>query len=122
MGARVNQLPLIISSVGLSKRDQRALELAIEFAQELDAPCRYAGVDSTLGHLVVVDVDSDAGRSALSRLKEDQLKLLLASERITGKNIVSLIKPVKFQLLKPLIIKMAEEFRNKNRGGLERVS
>ena len=111
MARRVETLPLVISSVGLSEKDRRALALAIEFAEAHDAPCRYAGDDSHLGHLVVIDIDSEAGRQVLSRLSTEQIKLLFASERITGENIVSLVKPVKFQLLKPIIIKMAKDFQ-----------
>ncbi len=121
MGAIVNDVPFVISSVGLSKRDQRALVLAIEFAQERNLRCRYAGADNILGHLVVVDIDTEEGRTALPRLKDDQLKLLFTTERIVGRNIVSLIKPIKFQVLKPLIAKMAEEFGGVGRHGVSQL-
>ena len=111
MARRVETLPLVISSVGLSEKDRKALALAIEFAEAHNAPCRYAGDDSHLGHLVVIDIDSEAGREVLPRLNAEQIKLLFTGERITGKNVVSLVKPVKFQVLKPVIIKIAEDFQ-----------
>ncbi len=115
MGMRVEKLPLVVSSVGLDEREERLLKLAIEMTQDRGAPCRYAGSDNTLGHLVVVDVDSPEGEAVLPRLTPDQLKLLFTSERIEGERIVSLVKPVKLEVVRAVLTKAALEFQRQQR-------
>lgn len=108
---RSTSAPIAISSQGLAERDQRALKLVIEFILGRDIPCRYLGDGNSSGHIVVVDLESEEGHDALTKLRPGQVKVLFSEERIVGKNIVTLIAPIKFEILKNVVIKICEQIK-----------
>ncbi|MFC1749225.1 hypothetical protein ACFL2V_10510 [Pseudomonadota bacterium] len=104
-------IPLIISSVGLNDSDEKTLLAAIKHTKSQGITCRYLGSDRTEGHLVVIDIDSDTGNSALKSLRPGQVKLAFTTDRnkISGKNIVTIAKPLKEQIVNALFLRIANK-------------
>lgn len=104
--------PILISSLGLAERDQRALKLVIEFVVDRNVACRYIGDGKFGGHIVVVDLDSDEGHEGVNKLRPGQVKILFSKKRIVGKNIVTLITPIRFDVLKNIVIKICTQIQS----------
>ena len=87
-------VPLVISASGLGQAELEILTEAVNFVGEQGISCRFIGNNSLQGHLVVVDIDTDQGLTALSQLRQGQVKMLVARQPRFGKNIVSITKPL----------------------------
>jgi len=101
--------PVVISSIGLEDDNLSAVMDAIEFVKNKGVACRYLGNDDIKGHLVILDLESDAGKTAFEQLRPGQVKLVISEEKIAGKNLVSLAKPVKVVALKTLIERICSQ-------------
>lgn len=105
-------VPLLISSLEIDESDEKMLAAAITYAKNQGVNCRYLGKGKKEGHLVVVDIDSDAGKSAYESLRPGQVKLVFSNEKISAKNTVSLTKPLKTGALTPLFLRLANKLDN----------
>ncbi len=101
--------PVIISSIGLEDDNLTAVLAAIEFVKNKGITCRYLGNDDIKGHLVILDLESEAGSAAFSKLRPGQVKLVISEKKLTGKNLASLPKPVKAMAIKTLIERICSQ-------------
>ena len=89
-----NSGPLVISASGLAEPELATLAGAIEFVSGQGINCRFIGNDNLQGHLVVVDVDSARGQASLMRLRQGQVKMLMARRPPGGEDVVAITKPL----------------------------
>ncbi len=105
-------VPLLISSMAVSESDEKLLNAAIIYAKNQGVNCRYLGHGRKEGHLVILDIDSDAGKSAYKALRPGQVKLVFSQEKISEKNTVSITKPIKPGALNTLFLRLANKLDN----------
>lgn len=60
----------------------------------------------TKSHLVVIDVDDETGKEKFQQTLSGQVKLLISTNLISGRNIVSIKKPVDSEVLKSILSKL----------------
>jgi hypothetical protein len=95
---------LHISPLALSEADFVMLQTAIErLVSEDDIPCRLLARNDPHGHLTVIDPETAEGQAMLARLRPGQVKLLLTGSAQSGKNIISLKKPVQQASLQQIL-------------------
>lgn len=68
--------------------------------------CFKISENPRIAHLLVIDVDADAGRKQLETSLPGQVKLLLSSNKESGKNIVCIQKPVNIQTTTKVLNKL----------------
>jgi len=76
--------------------------------------CRLLAPEDRRGHLAVIDPDTAQGQTLLAGLRPGQVKLLLTGSLVqTGKNVISLQRPVQaaslYQLLRRICRQMLEQ-------------
>jgi len=86
---------LQISPLALNDIDRKVLEVAVNLLTDEGITCSLLPADVPNGHLLVINHDSEEGRKFLSEAQERQVKLLLTSEPIKGKNIVCVERPIR---------------------------
>ncbi len=86
---------LQISPLALNDVDRKVLGVAVNFLTEEGILCSLLPKDVPHGHLLVINHDSDDGQEFLSQALDGQVKLLLTSEPVKGKNIVCLERPIR---------------------------
>lgn len=62
--------------------------------------------NSLRSHLIIIDVDGESGKEKLQQSMSGQVKLLLSSKPVSGKNIISVQKPVNVNNLKSVLTKL----------------
>ncbi len=91
---------LNISALHLGETEQKILHVAVRMLQEEDVSCQLLGESDCTGHLVVLDMASEQAAETLQKLRPGQVKILLADEQRSDKNLVSLAKPVHVETLR----------------------
>jgi len=86
---------LQISPLALSDVDRKVLGVAVNLLTEEGIFCSLLPKDIPHGHLLVINHDSDDGPKFLSQALDGQVKLLLTSENISGKNVICIERPIR---------------------------
>ncbi len=92
-----------ISPLGLSDIQNQVLKVAINLLARDGIEYRLLNSDNPAGQLLVVDNDTDSGRYVLTHARTAQVKIAFSSERQSGKNLVTLKKPIRVSALKELL-------------------
>lgn len=107
-----NANELKISPVGLDATGQRILQVVLTLLRDEEGiHCALLGNDDASGHLVIVDMDSPGGRAAFAGLSAGQVKLLLGGPPASGRNIVSLGKPVHVNALRDMLVRICRRMQ-----------
>jgi len=108
-----NEAELRISPVGLDATGHKVLQVVLALLREEDGiPCGLLADGDASGHLVIVDMDSPQGRAAFTALAAGQVKLLLGGPPASGRNIVSLAKPVNVNALRDMLGRICRRMRD----------
>ena len=100
--SRFSILPL-----GLHDTELRVLKVSISMLRDEGLDCHVLDVPTADSQLVVLDGDSDAGRAALGELNSNQVKLVMAEQAVTGKNIIYIAKPVRVAELHQVLLRIS---------------
>ncbi len=100
---------LNISALHLGETEQKILHVAVRLLQEDEFACQLLGDSDCTGHIVVLDMDSDAAAETLQKLRSSQIKILLADEQRSDRNLVSLAKPVHVETLRFVLGKVCKQ-------------
>jgi len=92
-----------ISPLGLSDLQNQVLKVAVNLLAQEGIEYRLLQSNNTGGQLLVVDNDTDSGRYVLTRARRAQVKLAFSSQSQSGKNLVTLKKPIRVSALKELL-------------------
>ncbi len=107
-----NEAELRISPVGLDATGHKVLQVVLALLGDEDGiRCALLDADDASGHLVIVDMDSQQGRSVFPGLSSGQVKLLLGGPPASGRNIVSLAKPVHVNALRDMLLKICRRMQ-----------
>ncbi len=100
--SRFSILPL-----GLHETELRVLKVAISMLGDEGLACRVLDTPAPDTHLVILDGDSEAGRDALHDLDDRQVKLVMADETVTGRNVIYIAKPVRVAELHQVLLRIS---------------
>jgi len=92
-----------ISPLGLSDLQNQVLKVAVNLLAQEGIEYQLLQDNNTGGQLLVVDNDTDSGRYVLTRARKAQIKLAFSTQPQSGKNLVTLKKPVRVSALKELL-------------------
>lgn|GEM_PF-2633284 len=87
--------PLRISPIALNETNQKVLKVAVGLINDEGINARLLPEGNPLGHVLVIDGDSEAGRQALAEAREGQVKLVMSETRCEGKNVIWHETPVR---------------------------
>lgn len=94
---------LVISSHGLLEDEQEALGKALEFLGTSGLNYQLHSGNVQKAHLVVLNDETDSGKSALLRARAGQVKLVFSSTPRSGKNMILVRRPVNITLLQNIL-------------------
>ncbi|MDR9435234.1 MAG: hypothetical protein RI563_00035 [Thiohalophilus sp.] len=97
---------LVISSHGLLEDEQEALGKALEFLGTSGLNYQLHSGNVQKAHLVVLNDETDSGKSALLRARAGQVKLVFSSTPRSGKNMILVHRPVNITLLQNVLIRV----------------
>jgi len=92
-----------ISPLGLSDLQNQVLKVAVNLLAQDGIEYRLLNANNPAGQLLVVDNDTDSGRYVLTHARKTQIKLAFSSQSQSGKNLVTLKKPIRVSVLKDLL-------------------
>lgn len=94
---------LVISSHGLLDDEQEALGKALENLGTAGLHYQLHSGNVQKAHLVVLNDETDSGKSALLRARAGQVKLVFSSTPRSGKNMILVRRPVNITLLQNIL-------------------
>lgn len=100
--------PMLISPLGLNEVEQKVLSVAVGLLSEDGINLKLLSNNDPTGDLAIIDSDSTDGQVLLENTKSSQIKLLFCSKPVSGKNLVSIPKPVRVAALKELLAKISK--------------
>lgn len=100
---------LLISPHGLDHIEQDALNQVLEMLALDGMQFRLHTENVQQAHLVVLDDESEHGKSALLKARTGQVKLVFSSSPRTGKNLISIRKPINLGLLKDILLRVFQK-------------
>jgi len=109
MRSESGTITLQISPLGLREPEYEILKVAIDMIENEGIHCSLLQQNDIAGHLSIVDAETEIGQQLLSQLRPGQVKLLLSSQPATGKNLISLVKPVSVSSLRPLLLRICHK-------------
>ena len=98
-----NLAPVTITSTGLGDEIRKLLAEAAQSINSKGIACRYSDNNVENAHIVALDADSPEGKVTLQQLRSNQVKFVICQERMVGKNIVSVAKPVDGAIMSDLL-------------------
>ncbi|WP_455203336.1 hypothetical protein [Kaarinaea lacus] len=104
--------PMLISPLGLNDVEQKVLSVAVGLLSEDGINLKLLSNNDPTGDLAIIDSDSTDGQVLLENTKSSQIKLLFCSKPVSGKNLVSMPKPVRVAALKELLGKISNLMLN----------
>lgn len=104
-------IALTISSPGLKQQDQIVLQSAISQLTQAGRPFQLLNHNVGSAQLLVLDDDSEGGRTLLQRSRSGQVKLVLSSNPKMGKNIIGIKKPLDLSKLIVLLTRVFEKMQ-----------
>lgn len=103
------QTALLISPHGLNTDEQSALTQVLE-RLALDGMQFQLQPDNVQqAHLVILDDETETGKNALLRARTGQVKLVFSSRNRSGKNLISIQKPINLTSLKDLLVRIFQK-------------
>lgn len=100
---------LHIAALNLSEIDQKVFEVAVKIICDEKAAHYLTIINDISAEILVIDGDTDDGQQKLQQTNSNHVKIVLSSGTVSGKNIVSLPKPVRVLTLKDIIEKVSEQ-------------
>jgi len=107
-----NEAELRISPVGLDATGHKVLQVVLALLRDEDGiRCSLLDAHDASGHLVILDMESSQGRAILPGLSSGQVKLLLGGPPASGRNLVSMAKPVQVNALRDMLLKICRRMQ-----------
>lgn len=103
------QTALLISPHGLNTDEQSALTQVLERLAMDGMQFRLQPDNVQQAHLVILDDETEIGKSALLRARTGQVKLVFSSRNRSGKNLISIQKPINLASLKDLLVRIFQK-------------
>jgi hypothetical protein len=101
--------PLFISTINLSDTEQRVFQVALNSIKDENLLCEVLPNQNFRGHLVVIDLEAEQSANIFKSLRPGQVKLVISSEHKTGANLVSVLKPIKEDSFKDVLMKVCHK-------------
>ncbi len=103
------QTALLISPHGLNTDEQDALTQVLEKLAMDGMQFQLQPDNVQQAHLVILDDETETGKNALLRARTGQVKLVFSSRNRSGKNLISIQKPINLTSLKELLIRIFQK-------------
>lgn len=101
---------LHISTLGLGETEIKVLQVAVVMLKDDDIACELNEDSKTSSEIIVIDMDNESSKKTYPTLRESQVKIILSAENnFSGKNIVSMRKPVRVTALKDVLLKICQQ-------------
>ncbi len=94
---------LIISHSDLQQEDSVVLNTAIKLLSLEGVMFRLEDSAPEHAHLLILDDDGQGSRSLLKLSRPGQVKVILSTRHHTGKNVISVVKPLELSSIKSLL-------------------
>lgn len=101
--------PLFISTINLSDTEQKVFQCALNSIKDENLLCEVLPNQNYRGHLVVINLEADQSANIFKSLRPGQVKLVISSEHKMGTNLVSVLKPIKEQSFKDVLMKVCHK-------------
>jgi len=98
-----------VSSAHLSEIEQKVFTVAINIISDEHGKNYLAIKDNPKSEILVLDHDTEEGKQLLSNASDNQVKIVFSSGAITGKNLISLTKPIRVLPLKNVLLKVCQQ-------------
>ncbi len=103
--------PLLVSPCGLNEVDHKVFRVAINLLAGEGIACRLLPVNDCNGHVLVVDTSFANSDAILNKARKGQVRLLLSNDRVAGKNLVSIEKPVRVAAVMDLLTTLSRHLQ-----------
>lgn len=105
-----NRQSIYISAPGLLDTELKVLQVAVAMLDDEDVQCGLLNGMNASGEIIFIDLDTDTGQSLFPQLRESQVKVVFSSsQQVSGKNTVSLKKPVRVTTLKDILVQICRQ-------------
>jgi len=102
---------ILISSYGLSADEEIILMTALKLLVHNGHEFKIIADNVSKAHLLILNVENDAGREMFNQSRDGQVKLLLTSTRRVGKNIISISLPAEVPVLVDILGTLLEKMQ-----------